>query len=140
MGAASSNWEIIVWTDPLTVSLDTSSIAARATRVTARVMWDYAEPQTPGGAPGLTYWSMIGIVVFDCATLRFGGAGSTSYSGHGGDGERVAGYAIDPDTAPLGPAPPGSVGRELASYVCDRAKSSKPASALNASTSLSNTR
>jgi hypothetical protein len=124
-GAASSNWELIVWTAPLTVSVDTASIAPHAARIIAHVMWDYAEAQTNSAAAAAPYSSMMGIVVFDCATLRFGGAGSVAYSGQGGDGEAVARYSIDPDSAPLSTSEPGTIGRDLVTYVCAHAPHSK---------------
>jgi hypothetical protein len=124
-GAASSNWELIVWSAPLTVSVDTASIEPRAARVIAHVMWDYAEAQSNSAAAAAPYSSMMGIVVFDCATLRFGGAGSVAYSGPGGDGEAVAQYSIDPDSAPLSTSEPGTIGRDLVTYVCGHAPHSK---------------
>jgi hypothetical protein len=124
-GPASSNWEIMVWTDPLTVSVDTASIAPRAARITARVMWDYAEAQFSGGHGAAPYRSMVGTVVFDCATLRFGGAGSVSYSGDGGNGNPVGQYSIDPDSAVLSASEPGTIGGDLVAYVCAHAPSSK---------------
>jgi hypothetical protein len=124
-GAAASNWELMVWTNPLTVSVDTASIAPHAARITAHVMWDYAEAQTNSAAAAPPYNSMMGIVVFDCATLRFGGAGSVAYSGRGGDGEPVAQFSIDPDSAPLGASEPGTIGRDLVMYVCAHAPHSK---------------
>jgi hypothetical protein len=117
-GAASSNWEVMLWTNPLTVSVDTASISPHAERFTARVLWDYAEPQTTQLLPATLYRSMIGLVVFDCATLRFGGAGSVDYTGDGGDGDPVSQYSIDPDKAPLTSSKPGTIGRDLATYVC----------------------
>ena len=122
---ASSNWEIMVWTDPPTVSVDTASITPHAPRITARVMWDYAEAQVSGGHGAAPYRSMIGTVVFDCATGRFGAAGSTSYSGDGGDGELVAQYAINPDKAELSSTEPGTIGNDLVAYVCAHAPPSK---------------
>jgi hypothetical protein len=120
-GDASSNWEVMVWSDPLIVSVDTASIAPRAARIIAHVMWDYAEAQTNGAAAAAPYNSMMGTIVFDCATLRFGGAGSVAYSGAGGDGEPVAQYSIDPDSAPLSASEPGTIGRDLVTYVCAHA-------------------
>jgi hypothetical protein len=122
---ATSNWEIMVWTDPLTVSVDTASIALHAARITARVMWDYAEAQVSGGHGAAPYRSMIGTVVFDCATGRFGAAGSISYSGDGGDGELVEQYAINPDKAELSSTEPGTIGNDLVAYVCAHAPPSK---------------
>jgi hypothetical protein len=116
-GTATSNWDVMVWTDALTVSIDTTSITSRAKRVIAHVMWDYSV-----AAP---YKSMMGVLVFDCTTLQFGGVGSVSYSGGGGDGEIVAQYSIDPDKATLGGAEPGTIGRDLAAYVCARAPASR---------------
>lgn len=120
-GAANSNWEVMLWTNPVTVSVDTASIAPHAERFIARVLWDYAEPQITGVDAAAPFKSLVGIVVFDCTTLRFGGAGSIAYSGDGGDGDLVAQYAIDPDQAPLSTSEPGTIGRDLATYVCDHA-------------------
>ncbi|HLZ98676.1 MAG TPA: surface-adhesin E family protein [Steroidobacteraceae bacterium] len=119
--AASSNWELMVWTGPLIVSVDTASIERRAARIIAHVMWDYAELQTDGATAAAPYNSMMGTIVFDCATLRFGGAGSVEYSGSGGEGEAVARYSIDPDSVPLGASQPGTIGRDLVTYVCSHA-------------------
>ena len=120
-----SNWDVMMWTEALTVSIDTASIAPHATRVVAHVMWDYFEARAAGAAAAAPYKSMMGVLVFDCATLRFGGAGSVFYSGDGGDGESVGRYSIDPDSAALSASEPGTVSRELAVYVCTRAPSSK---------------
>jgi hypothetical protein len=120
-----SNWDVMMWTDALTVSIDTASIAPHATRVVAHVMWDYFEARTAGAATAAPYKSMMGVLVFDCATLRFGGAGSVFYSGDGGDGESVGRYSIDPDSVVLSASEPGTMSRELAVYVCTRAQSSK---------------
>jgi len=59
--AGESNWRVVVWTDPLTVSIDTASIsaAAQADLVTARVLWDYTNPQKTQGNSAATYRSMI---------------------------------------------------------------------------------
>ena len=116
MDAALSNWEIMLWTDPLTVSVDTASIAPYSRWLTARVLWDYAEARD-GGVTG-PYRSMVGIVVVDCATQRLGAAGATSYSGDGGDGDPVAAYSIPPEQAALSESAPGTIGRDLVSYVC----------------------
>jgi hypothetical protein len=121
-GTASSNWEIMVWTDPLTVSVDTASIEAHAARVTARVLWDYTVAQTTGGPQAAEYRSMVGTLVFDCATARFGAAGGTDYSGDGGDGEAVAQYSVNPDLATLSPTEPGTIGNDLVTYVCEQVK------------------
>ncbi|HWJ37089.1 MAG TPA: surface-adhesin E family protein [Steroidobacteraceae bacterium] len=118
---ASTNWEVMEWTAPVTVSVDTASIAAHAARITARVMWDYAETQNTRGQAAAPFKSMVGIVVFDCATKRFGGAGSVAYSGDGGDGEAVAQYAINPENAALSSTEPGTIGRDLLTYVCAHA-------------------
>ena len=115
LDAASSNWEIMLWTDPVTVSVDTASIAPYERWLTARVLWDYAEPRDDGSG---AYRSMVGVVVVDCATRRLGGAGATSYAGDGGDGDAVAGYSIPPERAALGDSSPGTIGRDLVSYVC----------------------
>jgi hypothetical protein len=124
-GSASSNWEIMEWTDAFTVSVDTASIAPHTARIIARVMWDYAEAQISGGHGAAPYKSMVGTVVFDCATGRFGAAGSISYSGDGGDGELVAQYAINPDKADLSSAEPGTISSDLVAYVCAHAPPSK---------------
>jgi hypothetical protein len=124
-GTASSNWDVMVWTDALTVSIDTTSITSHAKRVMAHVMWDYFEARPAGAIAAAPYRSMMGVLVFDCTTLQFGGAGSVSYSGDGGDGEVVAQYSIDPDKATLGGAQPGTIGRDLVAYVCAHAPSSK---------------
>jgi hypothetical protein len=125
-GARGAAWEVMVWTDPLIVSLDTSSIASHAARTTARVMWDYAETQYTQGQASLPYKSMIGIIVFDCAHESFGGAGSVAYSGDGGGGEAVAQYSISPDTAALSATEPGTIGRDLLTFVCAHAKQVPP--------------
>jgi hypothetical protein len=125
-GTASSNWDVMVWTDALTVSIDTTSITSRAKRVIAHVMWDYSEARRPASViAAATYKSMMGVLVFDCTTLQFGGVGSVSYSGDGGDGEIVAQYSIDPDKATLGGAEPGTIGRDLVVYVCAHASASR---------------
>jgi hypothetical protein len=124
-GAAGSNWNVMLWTDALTVSIDTTSITPHATRVVAHVMWDYFQARTAGTAAAAPYKSMMGVLVFDCATLRFGGAGSVFYSGDGGDGDPVAQYSIDPDSAALSASEPGTIGSDLAAYVCAHAQSSK---------------
>jgi hypothetical protein len=131
----STNWEVMVWTAPLTVSLDTSSIALHAARVTARVMWDYSEAQYARGQASAPYKSMIGIIVFDCANEQFGGAGSVSYSGDGGEGDAVAQYSINPESAALSTATPGTIGHDLLTFVCAHAhpvsrRQVPPASAL----------
>ena len=100
-------------------------IAPHAARIIAHVMWDYTEAQTNSAAAAAPYSSMMGILVFDCVTLRFGGAGSVAYSGLGGDGEAVAQFSIDPDSAPLGTSEPGTIGRDLVTYVCAHAPQSK---------------
>jgi hypothetical protein len=120
--AMSANWEIMEWTDPLTVSVDTASISTRAARTTARVMWDYTELQNTRDQTAAPFKSMIGIIVFDCAGERFGGAGSVSYSGGGGDGTPVAQYAINPDNATLSASQPGTLGHDLLTYVCAHAQ------------------
>jgi hypothetical protein len=106
------------WTDAFTVSVDTASIAPHTARIIARVMWDYAEAQISGGHGAAPYKSMVGTVVFDCATERLGAAGSISYSGDGGDGALVAQYAINPDEAELSNTERGTIGHELVAYVC----------------------
>jgi hypothetical protein len=123
-GAASPNWDVMVWTDALTVSIDTTSITSHAKRVIAHVMWDYSQARTAGAIAAAPYKSMMGVLVFDCTTLQFGGVGSVSYSGDGGDGEIVAQYSIDPDKAALGGAEPGTIGRDLVAYVCTHAPAS----------------
>jgi hypothetical protein len=121
-GVADSNWEIMKWTDPLTVSIDRASIEPHAARVTARVLWDYTLAQTTDGPAAALYRSMVGTLVFDCATDRVGAAGSTDYSGSGGDGEAVAQYAVNPDSATLSPTEPGTIGNDLVAYVCAHVK------------------
>jgi uncharacterized protein YjbI with pentapeptide repeats len=120
-GATGLNWEVMVWTDPVTVSVDTSSIATHAARITARVLWDYADEQKAADQESTPYRSMVGTIVFDCATDRFGGAGSISYSEDGGGGKAVAQYAINPDDADLTTTEPGTVGHDLLVFVCGRA-------------------
>jgi hypothetical protein len=124
-GSASSNWEIMEWTDAFTVSVDTASIAPHTARIIARVMWDYAEAQISGGHGAAPFKSMVGTVVFDCATERLGAAGSISYSGDGGDGALVAQYAINPEDAELSNTERGTIGNDLVAYVCANAPSSK---------------
>jgi hypothetical protein len=115
---AGSNWHVVLWTEAVTVSIDAASITPRATRVVAHVMWDYFEARTSGAAASAPYKSMLGTLVFDCAALRFGGAGSVFYSGDGGDGEAVGEYSIALDSAALGASEPGTIGRDLVAYVC----------------------
>jgi hypothetical protein len=119
---ANSVWEVMVWTAPLTVSVDTSSIATHAARITARVLWDYAAAQKGSDEAAAPYKSMIGLVVFDCVNERLGGAGSVSYSGYGGAGDAVARYSISPEKAALSTAEPGTVGYDLLAFVCARAR------------------
>jgi hypothetical protein len=114
---ALENWQVMVWSDPVVVSVDTSSIAAHGGRITARVMWDYAALQRPEPAAA-AYRSMIGTLVFDCKTEGFGGAGSVSYTGMGGRGDPIGHYAINPDQAPLTHTEPGTVGHDLLTFVC----------------------
>jgi hypothetical protein len=130
-GAGGSPWEVMVWTGPLTVSLDTSSIAIHAARITARVLWDYAEAQHTRSQASPPYKSMIGVIVFDCAHQSFGGAGSVAYSGDGGGGDAVAQYSINPDNAPLSTTEPGTIGYDLVTFVCARAEHAPPAAAAN---------
>jgi hypothetical protein len=130
-GAGGSAWEVMVWTGPLTVSLDTSSIASGAARTTARVLWDYAEAQHIGGQASPPYKSMIGVIVFDCAHHSFGGAGSVAYSDDGGGGDAVAQYSINPDNAALSTPEPGTIGQDLLTFVCAHAKQVPPATAAN---------
>ena len=125
-GTGDWNWDVMMWTDALTVSIDTASIAPHARRVVAHVMWDYFEARSAGTAAAAPYKSMMGVLVFDCATLRLGGAGSVSYSGDGGDGDPVGQYSIDPDTASLSVSEPGTMARDLAAYVCARTPLSTP--------------
>jgi hypothetical protein len=128
---AGAAWEVMVWTAPLTVSLDMSSITSHAARTTARVMWDYAEAQYTQGQASPPYRSMIGVIVFDCAHESFGGAGSVAYSGDGGGGEAVAQYSINPDNAALSTTEPGTVGHDLLTFVCAHAKQAPPMAAAN---------
>jgi len=120
-GAASSNWVIMEWTDPLTVSVDTASIEMHAALVMARVLWDYTVARTSEGPVAAQYRSMVGTLVFDCATGRLGAAGGIDYSDSGGDGETVAQYAIAPELAPLSPTHRGTIGNDLVEYVCEHA-------------------
>jgi hypothetical protein len=123
---AAASWELMEWTGPVTVSVDTSSIARHAARITASVLWDYAATQTAPDGEGAPYKSMIGVVVFDCTTEQFGGAGSVSYSGDGGGGKAVAQFSINPDKATLSAPAPGSVGHDLLAFVCGLAKKPPP--------------
>lgn len=120
-GPAASNWEVLEWTAPLTVSVDTASIANQGARLTARVLWDYAEPRTTGEPAATSYKSMIGVLVFDCATLSLGGAGTESFSDEGGEGRAVARYWANPDNARLGAPLPGTLAHDLVTYVCAHA-------------------
>lgn len=120
--AVSANWEVMEWTDPLTVSVDTESIATRAARTTARVLWDYTQIQNTRDQTAAPFKSMIGTIVFDCAGERFGGGGSVSYSSGGGDGTPVAQYSINPDDVTLSASEPGTLGHDLLAFVCAYAK------------------
>jgi hypothetical protein len=120
--AVSANWEVMEWTDPLTVSVDIESISTRAARTTARVLWDYTEVQNTRDQTAAPFKSMIGVIVFDCAGERFGGAGSVSYSGDGGDGTPVAQSSLNPDNATLSASEPGTLGHDLLTFVCAHAK------------------
>jgi hypothetical protein len=135
---AQAQWRVVLWSEPVVVSVDTDSITTHAARITARVMWDYAEPRStrsPSTASykstynstykstyESTYKSMIGLMVFDCATASVGGAGGISYSGDDGAGTAVSEFAISPDDAPLTATRPGTLGRDLTNLVCARAK------------------
>jgi hypothetical protein len=119
--AAAANWQVMVWTDPLTVLVDTASITTSEARTTARVLWDYTLMQNTADRLTAPYKSMIGIVVFDCVTESFGGAGSVSYSGNGGDGTAVARFSMSPGEATMSVTQPGTLGHDLVTYVCARA-------------------
>jgi hypothetical protein len=119
---APAHWRVLLWSEPVVVSVDTGSITARAERITARVMWDYAQPRSTRDSRTASYKSMIGLMVFDCATDRVGGAGGVSYSGDDGGGTAVAQFAISPEQAPLSATLPGTLGRDLTDLVCSRAK------------------
>jgi hypothetical protein len=112
----------MMWTEPLVVSIDPASIRGGASRITARVLWDYSGEQKTDDEPRRPFRSMIGLIVFDCGAERFGGAGSTSYSEEGGAGQVVAQYAINPGAATLAVAEPGTVAHDLVVYVCTQAK------------------
>jgi len=118
---AAADWQVMVWTDPLTVLVDTASITTYEARTTARVLWDYTLMQNTADRLTAPYKSMIGIVVFDCVTESFGGAGSVSYSGNGGDGTAVARFSISPGEATMSVTQPGTLGHDLVTYVCARA-------------------
>lgn len=120
--AAQSPWHVLVWSEPVVVSIDTDSITRRAALTTVRVLWDYAIARPTRGQPSVAYKSMIGLLVFDCATARFGGAGSVSYSGDGGGGLAVARSTISPDAASLSATEPGTLGRDLTDLVCARSR------------------
>jgi len=119
---APPDWRVLLWSEPVVVSVDIGSITARAERITARVMWDYAKPRSTREPPTAFYKSMIGLMVFDCATASVGGAGGVSYSGDDGGGTAIAQFAISPEEAPLSATLPGTLGRDLADLVCTRAK------------------
>ncbi len=118
---ATVDWRIMAWTDPVTISVDAASITPDAARVTARVLWDYATAQRLPDRADSSFQSMIGIMVFDCESQRFGGAGSVSYSGVGGRGEAIARSSIDPSDAQLSYPEPGSLGHDLLAFVCTHA-------------------
>jgi hypothetical protein len=121
---------VLLWSEPVVVSVDTSSIASAAAltdgrmtpRITARVLWDYADAQHTVAAPPAIFRSMIGVLVFDCANERFGGASGVSYSGEAGTGEAVSRYAISPDQAPLAYPAAGTLAHDLLTFVCRQAK------------------
>lgn len=122
MARAAQSWHVLAWSEPVVVSVDTNSITQRAARTTARVLWDYGQARATQGQPSFPYRSMIGLLVFDCATARFGGAGSVSYSGDGGEGRAIARSAISPEDATLSSPQPGTLGRDLMNLVCAQAK------------------
>jgi hypothetical protein len=62
------------------------------------------------------------LLVFDCRTDRYGGAGGISYSEGGGAGDVVSEYAIRPDDATLMDPSPGTVAQDLLAYVCAQAR------------------
>jgi len=108
----------MVWTDPLTVSIDTASITAASARFTARVKWDYSDEHTTLDAAAIPYRSMMGVVAFDCSSGRFGAVSGTSYAGDDLSGAIVAHYAILPDQAELSNPAPGTIGQDMVSLVC----------------------
>jgi hypothetical protein len=118
---ATVDWRIMAWTDPVTISVDAASITPDAARVTARVLWDYAAVQRLADRGGSSYQSMVGIMVFDCESQQFGGAGSVSYSGVGGRGEAIARSSIDPGDAQLSYPEAGTLGHDLLAFVCTHA-------------------
>jgi hypothetical protein len=118
---AAVDWRVMAWTDPVIISVDAASITPDAARVTARVLWDYAAVQSSSDQADSSYQSMIGIMVFDCDSQRFGGAGSVSYSGVGGRGEAIARSSVDPSEAQLSYPEPGSLGHDLLAFVCTHA-------------------
>jgi hypothetical protein len=120
--AAPAHWYVLLWSEPVVISVDTDSISARAARITARVMWDYTEPRATVAQPSVPYKSMIGLMVFDCLTERVGGASGISYSGDDGGGDAISRFAISPDDAPLTTTAPGTIARDLTDLVCARAK------------------
>ena len=121
------NWQVLAWSEPVVVSVDLTSITEHAKRLTARVLWDYAAAQPTSQAAGSPYRSMVGVLVFDCAAGRFGGAGSTAYSLEGGRGEAVARYSIEPEAAKLSPPDPGTLAQDLMDFVCGRYEKAVPA-------------
>jgi hypothetical protein len=122
--AGEPNWQVMEWTAPLTVSVDADSIMARNARMTARVLWDYAQPQSTRDPQAQPFKSMIGLLVFDCITLGFGGAGGESYTGEGGTGRVVSQFSISPDEVPLSQPAPGSLAHDLVAFVCAKATGS----------------
>jgi hypothetical protein len=119
--AAQPNWQVMIWTDPLTVSIDTASITTAAARTTARVKWDYSDERTTLDAAATPYRSMMGVVAFDCSSGRFGAVSGTSYAGDDLSGPIVAHYAIRPDQAELSNPAPGTIGQDMVSLVCSAA-------------------
>jgi len=120
--AAQSTWRVMVWTDPLTVSIDTASITATPAGVTARVKWDYSDEQKTLNAAATPFRSMLGVVAFDCASGGFGAVSGTSYAGDDLSGAIVAHYAMRPDEAALSNPAPGTIGQDLVSFVCEAVK------------------
>jgi hypothetical protein len=121
------HWQVLAWSEPVVVSVDLTSITGHAARLTARVLWDYAAAQSMAEPTGSPYRSMIGVLVFDCAGGRFGGAASVAYSLEGGQGEALARYSIEPEAAKLSIPDPGTLAQDLLDFVCGRDEKAVPA-------------
>lgn len=128
--AGESNWQVLLWSEPVVVSVDTSSIVSTtaptngrtSSRTTARVLWDYAEVQHTFASPPALFRSMIGVLVFDCPNELFGGASGLSFSGEAGTGDLVSRYAISPEEAPLAYPAAGTIAHDLLAFVCRYSK------------------